>query len=199
MSGPDTMKGAEAVKEVDRHSADINDALDSYGQIYKKHGEMRVRFAVEKELEPQYEALSDADKTKLAEMKFDPAALKGKTGELLITRLANGQLETPNVLSAGNPIVINPGGEEYAPKPDEFAKRYEPKKDEAGVYVAKGYCVAVKNPFQKPISMKAVWNEMQNGAANCMIADTYDYATGERGGEPYIIGREEFEQTYKAH
>lgn len=113
------------------------------------------------------------------------------------TTLADGTKETTNKAMPGDFIVTNPGGEQYVLKPEKFQARYEPKEGAEGTYTAKGYCVAIKNPFNAPITMKASWGEMQVGAADCMVADTYEYATGKRGGEPYIIARKEFEQTYK--
>ena len=183
-------------EEVDRHSAVISSALESKGKIYKKKGEMHVRFSEDGDVAEQYEVLPDSVKEELREMSFDPTSLQGKRGEFLITRLASGKLETPHAVSPGNPIVKNLGGEEYAPEPDVFAKRYEPKEGVEGVYIAKGYCVAVENPYGEPIVLKAEWGEMQNGDADCMIADIYDKSTGKRGGEPYIIERAAFKQTY---
>lgn len=45
--------------------------------------------------------------------------------------------------------------------------------------------------------MMASWGEMQNGQADCMIADTFDPETEILGGDPYIIGLAEFNTTYK--
>lgn len=44
--------------------------------------------------------------------------------------------------------------------------------------------------------MMASWGEMQFGDTYCKIADTFDPITGEFGGQPYIIDRTSFEQTY---
>lgn len=157
----------EARKEVDRHGEEITKALDSYGQIYKKQGEVQARQATKEE------------------------------EVVTIMKSSTGEVETKNKAMPGDWIVTNPGGEEYVLKPEKFAARYEPKEGADGVFAAKGYCVAVKNPFESAITMKASWGEMQNGAADCMIADTYEYQTGKRGGEPYIIAKKEFDQTYK--
>lgn len=160
-------EGLEAPKEVDRHGKEITEALDTYGQIYKKQGEVSARQVTEE--------------------------------TPVTTTLADGTQETTNKAMPGDWIVTNPGGEQYVLKPEKFTSRYEAKEGSDGVYNAKGYCVAVKNPFKSPITMQASWGEMQNGAADCMVADTYEYATGKRGGEPYIIARKEFEQTYQVH
>lgn len=117
-------------------------------------------------------------------------------GEVVVTKLADGTNETTNTANPGDAIITNPGGEQYIIPGDKFAKRYEPKAGAEGVFSARGYCRAIDNPFGSPITMMASWGEMQNGQTDCKIADTYDGATGALGGEPYIIGRAEFEQTY---
>lgn len=119
-------------------------------------------------------------------------------GEIVITILGDGTTETRNTANPGDAIITNPGGEKYIIIDSEkFRKRYEPKKGEEGVYKAKGHCKAIVNPWHEGITMLASWNEMQNGQADCMIADIFDPATGELGGEPYIIGKAEFTKTYK--
>jgi hypothetical protein len=118
-------------------------------------------------------------------------------GEVIITKLADGTTETRNTAQLGDAIITNPGGEQYIIGTDKFAKRYEPKQGEEGVFVAKGYCKAIDNPFGAPITMLASWGEMQNGQVDCKIADIFDPTTQELGGEPYIIGLSEFQQTYK--
>ena len=67
-----------------------------------------------------------------------------------------------------------------------------------GVYIARGYIVAVPNPFGCPVSLRAPWGEMQHGSADCMIADVIDPKTGQRARQPYLIARAEFERTYVA-
>jgi hypothetical protein len=116
-------------------------------------------------------------------------------GEVVKTILADGSEETVNTAKEGQHIVTNPGGERYIIDADLSSKRYSPT-EEPGVYEAKGYCVAIDNPYNQPIEMMASWGEMQRGANDCKLADTYNPDTGERGGEPYIIQREAFENTY---
>lgn len=122
-----------------------------------------------------------------------------KGGEEVVTVLADGSTETRNIAKEGDAIITNPGGERYIIDGVKFGKRYEQKMGEenVGVFVAKGYCRAIDNPWAQPITMLASWGEMQNGQADCKIADTYDPDTQVLGGEPYIIGLAEFEQTYK--
>jgi hypothetical protein len=113
------------------------------------------------------------------------------------TVLADGTEETHNVAGPGDYIVTGAGGERWVVKPETFEARYEPKRDRKTVYAARGQVIAVKNPFGRPVSIMAPWKERQHGAADCMIADVLDPATGRRAGEPYLIARAEFGKTYK--
>jgi len=117
-------------------------------------------------------------------------------GEKIETILADGTKETANTAEAGDFIITNPGGERYIVKPDKFNKRYGPKEGEEGVYEAKGYCKAISNPYEEDIKMMASWGEVQIGDWECKLADTYDPETKTLGGEPYIIEKNAFEQTY---
>jgi hypothetical protein len=120
-----------------------------------------------------------------------------KGGEGIVTKLADGTVETKNTAKAGDAIITNPGGEQYIIDGNIFVKKYQPKIGEEGVFIAKGYCKAIDNPFNSVITIMASWGERQNGAADCKLADTYDPETEMTAGEPYIIARAEFEQTYK--
>lgn len=124
-------------------------------------------------------------------------AVIAKGGEVVVTILADGTTETRNTAKQGDAIITNPGGEQYIIGAEKFAKRYEPKEEEEGVFIAKGHSKAIVNPWAVPITMMASWGEMQNGQSDCKIADTYDIETGILGGEPYIIAPREFNQTYK--
>lgn len=154
---------------VDRHDPRIMKGLVD-APIYKKQGEVR--------------------------------AIIAQGGEVVVTRLADGSTETRNTANPGDAIITNPGGEQYIIDAAKFGKRYEPKlgedgKPDEGVFSAKGYCKAIDNLWGQPITMMASWGEMQNGAKDAKIADTYDIDTLTLGGEPYIIGCAEFVQTYK--
>ncbi len=118
-------------------------------------------------------------------------------GETIETILADGTKETTNTAESGDFIITNPGGERYIVKPDKFNKRYAPKEGVDGVYVAKGYCKAIPNPFGEDIKIIASWGEVQVGDEECMLADTYYPETNTLGGEPYIIARNAFEKTYE--
>jgi hypothetical protein len=113
------------------------------------------------------------------------------------TLLADGTRETSNVAEPGDYIVTAASGERYVVKQETFEARYLLKPGRKTVYVARGQVIAVENPFRRPVSIMASWGERQHGAADCMIADVFDSASGRRAGEPYIIGRAEFEQTYR--
>ncbi len=124
-------------------------------------------------------------------------AVIAQGGEVVVTKLADGSTETRNTAKSGDAIITNPGGEQYIIGAEKFSKRYESKDGEEGVFIATGHCRAIDNPWEQPITMLASWGEMQNGQTDCKIADTYDVSTKVLGGEPYIIGRTEFLQTYK--
>lgn len=116
-------------------------------------------------------------------------------GEKIVTKLASGAEETVNTAGEDDLVMTNPSGEEYIISRQKFLGRYE-ETSESGVYSAKGYCRAIRNPFSKPIEIMAEWGEPQQGDQNCMIADTCD-AEGKLTGEPYIIEDKAFQETYK--
>ena len=114
--------------------------------------------------------------------------------ESVTTTLASGKEETVNSANPGDFIVTNPSGERYVISAEKFAARYEAT-SEPGVYDAKGYCRAISNPFVQPIEIQASWGSPQQGDDDCLIADTCD-ATGKLSGEPYLIERQAFKDTY---
>lgn len=116
-------------------------------------------------------------------------------GEVVVTTLAGGAEETINTAKANDWVMTNPSGEQYVIGKEKFFGRYEPT-DENGVYQAKGYCIAVKNPFGTPIEIMASWGSPQTGDENCLIADTCDANGENRGGEPYLIDSKSFAETY---
>lgn len=180
--------------EVDRKAPEILNALKE-ASVYRKKVEVQTRSPKDGNLREQYEELTDSVKKELKAMKFDPDSLNDKYGELVITRLDTGKLETPNIAVSGDVIVRNPGGEEYVLKQEKFVARYEPTNTE-GVYRAKGFSRIIKNPFGKPIQMMASWGQMQTGDADCMIADVCDAQGNNMEGEPYIIQSKAFEDTF---
>lgn len=116
-------------------------------------------------------------------------------GEKISTILEDGTIETAdNVAKMSDFIITNPSGEEYIISTEKLGQRYD-STDEDGIYKAKGYCKAIKNPYDKPIEILASWGEPQIGDADCMIADTCDL-NGIVDGEPYIIQLKAFVNTY---
>lgn len=61
-----------------------------------------------------------------------------------------------------------------------------------------GQVLAVQNPLKRPIHVVAPWGEVQHGAADCVIADSYDPAKKRRAGRPYVVARAEFDANYKS-
>jgi hypothetical protein len=124
-------------------------------------------------------------------------ARPAKTGERLATITASGLTETERTANEGDWVVTNPTGEIFIIPESTFLSRNE-KTDQEGVYSAKGFCKAIKNPYNKPIEIMASWGEPQNGDENCFIADTCDKEENMKG-EPYIIDGTAFEKTYKLY
>ena len=86
------------------------------------------------------------------------SARQAEAGEVVVTKLKNGQEETRNTANEGDFVVTNPDDEEYIVPGKKFTARYEAS-EEAGVYLAKGYVRAATNPFGKPIEIMASWGE----------------------------------------
>ncbi len=76
-----------------------------------------------------------------------------------------------------------------------FLLRYEPT-EERGVYLAKGYCRATRNPFGVPVEIEASWGSPQVGGEHCMVADVCDARGEHMEGEPYLIDGKVFLDTY---
>lgn len=119
----------------------------------------------------------------------------------ITTILENGTVETTNTAETGDVIVTNPGGEQYILKPDNFGKRYEATdeltEDGKPIFRAKGMARAVQNNTGQPIEIMAPWGEPQFGDPDCMVATVYDPEYPDEIGEDrYIIGRQEFLDTY---
>ncbi len=129
---------------------------------------------------------------KQGEVKARPAT----DGEQIETILGSGVKETTNSAKLGDWIMTNPSGEQHIISEQKFFSRYEATEAE-GVYRAKGFCRAIKNPFSEPIEIMASWGSPQTGDENCMIADTCDENGENMGGEPYLIDGAAFAETYK--
>jgi len=118
-----------------------------------------------------------------------------RVDEQVTTILANGSKETVNTAKKGYWLVTNPSGESYLIPPEKFFACYESLTNKNGIYQAKGYCRAIRNPFGEPIEIMASWGASQNGDKDCMIADVCD-EEGKMEGEPYLIASGVFNETY---
>lgn len=123
------------------------------------------------------------------------SARPASDGETVLTTLSSGEVETQNTAHMGDWVVTNPSGEQYVLSSATFNDRYE-QTDSPGVYNAKGYCRAIPNPYGTPIEIQASWGSPQTGDAYCIIADACD-ENGTLLGEPYLIEKAAFEETYK--
>jgi hypothetical protein len=116
-------------------------------------------------------------------------------GEKLTTTLADGRDETVNTAKDGDYVVTNPGGEQYFIGAQKVADRYTDIGD--GRYQAKGACRAFQNPTGGEVTIIAPWGEEQHGGSDAMLAVLYDPENpDEVGSDRYIIGGEEFKNTY---
>lgn len=160
---------------------------------------MSAREQLEKEKVVTHVDLQDAVNAE----RFKTAALYRKSAvvtarrttkvEKLDTVLSNGLVETSREVPAGEWIVTNPGGEEYAISDEKFRARYELRGD--GQYQAKGVIHAFKNPTGGDVEVMAPWGEMQYGDANCWFAAGTDDDLAPTK-DCYIIGGDEFKETY---
>ena len=114
--------------------------------------------------------------------------------EFLDTILANGFLETSREVPPGHWIITNPGGEQYAVSDEKFRARYT--SIGGGKFKAKGFIRAYPNPTGRSVEITAPWGEKQFGDAECLFASALDIHHAPTD-DCYIIGREEFEETYE--
>lgn len=150
-----------------------------------------------KELDLSSEEFTEA--LRQAQVYAKKTKVEARTAEVqerVTTVLADGTEETTNVAEPGDVIVKNPGGEEYVLKGEKFAKRYEATSED-GVFRAKGIVRAIENPTGEEIVITAPWGEIQHGGPEAIIASILDPEDqDEVSMDRYIIGREEFEETY---
>lgn len=186
---PDSIQNLEVTANSAVSSKDLNSYLDAK----EKMDEAKVVKRVD---------LQDAKNTKrfqsapLYRKSAIVAARRTETVEHLSTVLSNGTVETTREVPAGEWIVTNPGGEEYAITDEKFQSRYEAIGD--GQYQATGIIRAFKNPTGGDVEIMAPWGEMQYGDANCWFATGTD---GELNPtkDCYIIGGDELKDTYKSY
>lgn len=113
--------------------------------------------------------------------------------EKIETILADGTFETNQTVEAGQWIITNPGGETYAIKNEKFVRRYDSVGN--GVYQAKGIIHAFTSPVDGPVKIIAPWGEPQYGNKGCVFGASI-LEDGSIAEDRYILGRQEFEDTY---
>lgn len=112
------------------------------------------------------------------------------------TVLGDGTIETKNVTKEGDVIITNPAGEQYIVHQEEFFRSYAAT-DEEGIYRSTDMIRAVPNDTGKDIEIMAPWGEKMRGDADCYIVSPVDFDNPHQvSADRYIVGREEFEQTY---
>lgn len=121
-------------------------------------------------------------------------ARRAERPEPLATVLADGTVETERIVPAGEWIITNPGGEQYAIEDEKFGKKYTPDGPD-GTYRAAGEIRAFQSPFPGPITIIAPWGEEQHGNAGRYLAAGID-DNGEPTEDRSIIGEQEFADTY---
>lgn len=125
--------------------------------------------------------------TKSAKVK----ARKGTVGEKIVTKMANGLVETTNaVKNDGDWIITNPTGEEYIIKKETFEAKYNLTPNEKGEYMPKPSPQKFLR-INEDISFTASWGEKMNIAAG-----GYLNVSGIESGDVYGIQKDEFNKTY---
>lgn len=128
---------------------------------------------------------------KCTRVRARPAAV----GERIETILPGGFRETVSVAAPGDWVVTNPLGESYTVSRESFARRYEKTKDPE-IFQACGYTLAMPNPFETNLLLRASEEKRQHGDPNCFLAIC---CTGGclDGRNPYIIAYSAFLKTYR--
>lgn len=115
-------------------------------------------------------------------------ARKAKIGENISTILKNGLVETQQEIKEPGYVVTNPSGEEYFIGTEKFEKIYS--LTDNNMYQSTQLIKAIKNPYKKNIAIKASWGEMQYGDNKAYFVQP------EKSNEIYLIGHDEFHETY---
>lgn len=128
---------------------------------------------------------------KLARVHARPALI----GERIETILPGGFRETVSIAAPGDWVVTNPLGESYTVSSESFTRRYE-KTEDREIFQARGYTLAIQNPFETNLLLRASEEKRQHGDPNCFLAIC---CTGGCINErnPYIIARSAFLKTYR--
>lgn len=121
-----------------------------------------------------------------------------RPGERIVTTMASGLQETVVTCIGGEPVITNPGSEQYVPMGGwaQVERRYRPISGDQ--WQARGMVRAFVNPTGRPVVIDAPWGERQQQGPDCMFAAEYlPDAPGEIGADRYLIGADEFRQTYE--
>ena len=187
-----------------------NPISDEQRQEWVKHSEKddysqqtTKRFAVQIDLQDDTITKSFA-KSDIYKKTSEITAIQVTKRQQIDTVLKSGLLETNNVAEVGDYIVTNPDGEQYIVKKENFTKKYtETEKSRLVngkkqiVFTPKGKIRAFQNNTGKKVKIIAPWGEEQYGEENCYFAAPCD-ESGNIGTDRYIIGKEEFDNTYKS-
>lgn len=122
---------------------------------------------------------------------------EARPGERVVTVMGDGREETAVTCSGGEPVITNPGGEQYVPMGgwEQVHRRYDQFGD--GRWQAKGMVRAFPNPSGAEVSIMAPWGEEQHQGPDCLLA--VEYLPSEPdviGPDRYLIGAAEFAETY---
>lgn len=121
-------------------------------------------------------------------------ARRAQEGTSVSTVLPSGFHEKDAQAGSHDWIVTNPHGEEYLVPGDEFLKKYE-QTDEEGTYRSRGFCRAIANPTGVPIEVEDGSGQTMRGDGHCFVVHACT-AEGTLYGEPYLVAKESFEDTY---
>ncbi len=119
------------------------------------------------------------------------------------TILKDGTKETSHKVLPGDAIITNPDGEQYVVSKTQLEADYKPVEGKQNIYKSKGVIHALPNPTGNPVSIDASWGKKEFGGADCIFAVAIDESNPleiegkEIGKSRYLIGRKEFENTYK--
>lgn len=125
-------------------------------------------------------------------------ARKAIPGELVVTFI-RGRFEKEQTAVEGDYVATGPLGELYIP--ENFLKKYLPTEVD-GEYLPTGFCKAIKNPFNMPVSIpdgkdKDGEDKVMKGDKESRFAVSCNEDGSEIYSKPYIIDGEVFGLTYK--
>jgi hypothetical protein len=119
-------------------------------------------------------------------------------GERIATTMTSGLEETVVTCAGGEPVITNPGGEQYVLIGGwaQVERRY--RRLSGNQWQARGMIRAFANPTGQPVVTDAPWGERQQQDADCLFATEYlPDEPYKIGPDRYLIGADEFRQTYK--